>query len=160
MAADWWARGIAIGGAAAASLNMTVSALNYRRARPKVQVLVESAYLDVISKADTKPNAISFRLRFTNKGSTAIGIETLSFNSPREANHAHFGGIQAFATPLELKPFSGLTHLNVIPFTAVTRGTIWLATEIEFRIRLTDGRQAKSAIFTKIPSPSNYSKPQ
>ncbi|MFE0131216.1 hypothetical protein ACFWY6_06495 [Streptomyces sp. NPDC059037] len=78
MAADWWARGIAMGAAGFAGLNMIVSAKTYLRVRPKLKVKTERRSKHPVPQINIEGNPRSaywFRLRLINDGTTPLGVE-------------------------------------------------------------------------------------
>lgn len=76
MAADWWARGIAIGSAAAATVNMTVAYRTFRRVRPKIKVRLWRTGLAAYEAGDN-PAQHQFILRFLNNGTTPVSVERI-----------------------------------------------------------------------------------
>lgn len=74
--ADWWARGIAIGGAAVAGLNMSVSYMTYRRMRPRVEVVLEHAGL-ALDASDPDNDDVVFSLRLLNRSATNVQVEAV-----------------------------------------------------------------------------------
>ncbi|MEV5976241.1 hypothetical protein [Streptomyces sp. NPDC052114] len=78
MAADWWARGIAMGAAGFAGINMIVSAKTYRRVRPKLKMKAERRSKHPVPQNDIEGSprsAYMFRLRLINEGTTPLGVE-------------------------------------------------------------------------------------
>ncbi|WP_406444997.1 hypothetical protein OHB14_38695 [Streptomyces sp. NBC_01613] len=69
MAADWWARGVALGAGLAASVNAAVTLTNYRRTRPSVVVEAKCTALG---------NEINLTVTLTNKGATPLYLEQVS----------------------------------------------------------------------------------
>ncbi|GGV59444.1 hypothetical protein GCM10010277_63000 [Streptomyces longisporoflavus] len=81
MDADWWARGIAIGAAGAATTNVIFTGLTYRRVRPKVKVRLFRTGLRTGTDRGPDASEYQFVLRFTNDGTTPVSVERIELVS-------------------------------------------------------------------------------
>ncbi|MBQ0853394.1 hypothetical protein J8N05_35090 [Streptomyces sp. BH-SS-21] len=85
MAADWWARGIALGAGLATTVNAAITLKNYRRARPRM--IVQCKYR-------TMGNEIDLTVTLKNEGATPLYLEQvgivvveLSTSPPRKRGY-------------------------------------------------------------------------
>jgi hypothetical protein len=104
MSADWWARGIAIGGAAAASFSMITSYRTYRRVTPKVSLAVD----------DKGSDRHALALRIANKSSTPVLLERVELRRMWKNPVRRYlidkpspSVLKEFYEPLRIGPFSG-----------------------------------------------------
>ncbi|NUK08958.1 hypothetical protein HRW18_13265 [Streptomyces lunaelactis] len=152
MAADWWARGIAIGGAAVAGLNMTVSYATYRRGRPRVAVLAEAyriyeyAEPESIPDPTLAPDRYSVSVRLNNNSAAAVTIESvhvLVTHRPTRFSRdtASFGQTQSDVVKLD--PMGGTTlEIEVMDFFAHRlAGQVW---DARVSAVLSNGREVRS----------------
>lgn len=77
MAADWWARGIAISAAVATALNMGIAAMTYRRLRPQVQANAVWGLLGEVEDAKKGNVIFGFRLHVRNLSPTSAKVESV-----------------------------------------------------------------------------------
>ncbi|WP_329348406.1 hypothetical protein OG226_07930 [Streptomyces sp. NBC_01261] len=142
MAADWWARGIALGSTAAASLNMITSYRTYRRTRPDVVVKFESQYLF------PEVNKFGFRMRIVNQGATALGIESVTVEVKHVSDGQRFFKVEYsklpivehFDEPLIVAAFSGQQYVKEFE---IERG-VFPSRYVRFVLQLTDGSKRRS----------------
>ncbi|MDQ1068346.1 hypothetical protein [Streptomyces canus] len=137
MAADWWARGIAIGAGTATGLNMLVAFRTYLRVKPRVRLRVTYGPLKLafrngflvrirnISPTSTKIDEVSFtgryafpkkarfirRSRYVQIHHRAVFVSSddlESENAEAEMELPGFGGVR-----WELEPYSGAEFGNL-----------------------------------------------
>ncbi|MFE5891277.1 hypothetical protein ACFQ6E_20335 [Streptomyces sp. NPDC056462] len=72
MAVDWWARGIAIGAALAAAVNVGYAAATYRRNRPRIAVEADHAALGT---------GINLTVKLINTGSVSLPLDQVGLVS-------------------------------------------------------------------------------
>ncbi|MFG2349663.1 hypothetical protein [Streptomyces phaeochromogenes] len=153
MAADWWARGIAIGAAGSAALNMLISYRTYRRVRPRVDVAIEGMGMDPAVPEDAKRQSYLFRLRLVNRSTTAITVERVAVvgvHSPFWNRTENWGKVRRFEEPLKIEPLSGLKHQENVMARGMTRlGHPPRYVRITFL--LSDGSKAKSKKIKDFP---------
>lgn len=146
MPADWWARGIAIGGSAVASLNMIVSYRTFRRVRPKVKVRLWRTGLSV-SESGIDGGRHVFILRFLNNGTTPVSVERIElWTSPKYHKRADLvhgkrfeRGVTAHEPPV-VPALDGTVYRYSVPRSAMPVDGM----RTRFRVLLTNGRVAYS----------------
>jgi len=112
MAADWWARGIALGGACVTAINVFLSFRTYRRMKPNLRVLVRNM---VISYPTGDPGSgikdirHHFNLRLVNQSPTAVQIEQVSLGTPYLQDPKQSVQLEwhSYDPYLRIEPFSG-----------------------------------------------------
>ncbi|MFF4888136.1 hypothetical protein ACWD6Q_36030 [Streptomyces nigra] len=151
MEPDWWARGIAIAAALAASLNMFIAFRTYRRAKPKLDIVVQLAKAEPNLILNAK--VVSFRghyvflLRLANSGATALSVEHISLFSAYGKWYRKAEPILAFGQfieePLKIEPFDGEQYPLKMPSPEWTTGGE-RPRYVRIMVGLRDGREAHS----------------
>ncbi|MFE8925768.1 hypothetical protein [Streptomyces rochei] len=115
-------------------LNMTFSALTYRRVRPKVEVLAQNWGV-------WEPDGdYDFSLRLANRSTTPVGVESVSvIGSHGHHRNDRFVRSRAFKEPEVVAPFSGIVVSLALPTSLlIIDGKV--PRYITAMVRLTDGR--------------------
>ncbi|MEU1477784.1 hypothetical protein [Streptomyces sp. NPDC005760] len=131
-------------------LNMTFSALTYRRVRPKVEVLPGS--FSVPKGGDDKDPPCTLHIRLANRGATAVGVEviTLSGHHGRGRRKHKFGKIHVLDEPLQVEPFSGVRITEKIRRNMILRGGV-LPDRFTVTLDLANGHRSRTRFKLREP---------
>jgi hypothetical protein len=150
VATDWWARAVAIGGAAVASLNMVVSYRTYRWVRPKVKIGLWRTGVSVPEQEDKDASHL-FVLRLINNGTTPVTVERIElcrYESACGRRRFNMVKVTRFdpknrwgTVPPVLPALDGTIYRFTVPQSSVTRGD-----HLRFRVLLSNDRTATSRL--------------
>ncbi|MCX4557460.1 hypothetical protein OHA02_14745 [Streptomyces phaeochromogenes] len=106
MAADWVARGIALGAGIATALNMVISFATYRRGRPRVGV--EITGVDAVRARDGISRvSVMCSVRLVNRGNTSVDLEDLRFIVKFRGRRVQYATEKTGFSRRTLEPFAG-----------------------------------------------------
>lgn len=143
MSADWWARGIAIGGAAAASFNMVTSYLTYRKVKPRFSIEVD----------DERSDHDSLSLKISNKSSTLVLIKRVELRRVWKIPGLAYlyakplrAGLHEFFEPLKIEPLNGTKiNLSMREWTSSRDSTVRLVRG-DVLVVLNDGKKVRTRV--------------
>ncbi|MET8680916.1 hypothetical protein ABZW18_25880 [Streptomyces sp. NPDC004647] len=149
MDVDWWARGIAIGAASAAATNVVLTALTYRRVRPKVKVRLFRTGVRIGGR-EPEATEYQFTLRFSNSGTTPVKVERIELVTyPKWRRTKRFELVkgQRFDfrddEPPEVPALNGMTHRFRLPTERLTDSE--QRKHLRFRVLLSNGETIVSS---------------